>query len=89
MNLVSLQLGINEPEWLEYFKMVFLEISKYNTYVITQIAWDLTDVCACVCVCVCVCVRVCVSDIHECPNCLYLALLAVNKKLLGCKLPHD
>ena len=31
VNLASLQLGINEPEWLEYLKLVFLENIKYST----------------------------------------------------------
>ena len=26
VNLASLQFGINEPEWLEYLKVIFLEI---------------------------------------------------------------
>ena len=29
------------------------------------------------------------SDLHRCLDCLQLALLAVNKKSPGCKLPHD
>ena len=31
----------------------------------------------------------CMSDIHECSECLQLALVIANEKPPGCKLPHD
>ena len=29
------------------------------------------------------------SDVHQCLDCFQLAMLAVNEKLPGCKLPRD